>query len=87
MSEGLPKFSPEATKSREKKEKVPDYRTVKTEILENHGDGSRTEQILECNGQLHRCCVDKVFYNNRGKIEFVDEISRNESGPCDGNHS
>jgi hypothetical protein len=80
MSEKMPKNSLEKM---ENKEKSPRYRTIKLEVLETNEDGSKTERVLECNGLLHRRCVDKVFYDKNGKIEFVDQLSREELGPCD----
>ncbi len=62
------------------------YRTVEQEILEMHEDGSRTERVLECNGNLHRRCVDRIFYGENGEVVFADQLSREELGPCDGEH-
>ncbi|HUT96302.1 MAG TPA: hypothetical protein VMW82_01915 [Candidatus Paceibacterota bacterium] len=80
MSEKMPKNSLEKIESIEK---PPRYRTIKLEVLETHEDGSKTERVLECNGLLHRQCVDKVFYNKNGEIEFVEQISQEELKPCD----
>jgi len=71
----------------ESTEKPARYRTIKNEILEMHEDGSQTERVLECDGHLHRRCVDKVFYDERGEIIFADQLSREELGLCDGEHS
>ena len=71
----------------ESAEKPPRYRTIENEILEVHEDGSQTERTLECNGYLHRRCVDKVFYDEKGEITFAEQLSREELGPCDDKHS
>jgi hypothetical protein len=83
MSEKMPKNSLEKMES---VEKPPRYRTIKLEVLEIHEDGSKTERVLECNGLLHRRCVDIVFYDKNGEIEFVNQLSREELGPCDCRH-
>lgn len=83
MSEKMPKNSLEKIENKENIEGPPRYRTIKLEILETHEDGSKTERVLECNGLLHRRCVDKVFYDKNGEIEFVDQLSREELVSCD----
>ena len=80
MSEKMSKNSLEEIESIEKS---PRYRTIKLEVLETHEDGSKTERVLECNGLLHRRCVDKVFYGKNGEITFVEQLSREELGSCD----
>lgn len=85
MSEGFPKNPLEEIRSVET-EGLARYRTVEQEILEMHEDGSRTERVLECNGNLHRRCVDRIFYGENGEVVFADQLSREELGPCDGEH-
>lgn len=87
MSEQLPQKSSEKTEGQENRERPSRHRTIEHEILETHADGSKTERALECNGQLHRCCVDKVWYDENGKIVFVDNLSRDELGSCDDAHA
>ncbi|MBU4284668.1 hypothetical protein KKF60_02540 [Patescibacteria group bacterium] len=87
MSEKFPKNSLEKIENKENIEGPPRYRTIKLEVLETHEDGSKTERVLECNGLLHRRCVDKVFYGENDEIIFVDQLSREELGPCDCKHS
>jgi hypothetical protein len=79
----MPKNSLEKIENKENMEKPPRYRTIKFKVLEIHEDGSKTERVLECNGLLHRQCVDKVFYDKNGEIEFVNQLSREELGSCD----
>ena len=85
MSEGFMKNPLEEIKSVET-ERLARYRTVEQEILETHEDGSKTERVLECNGSLHRRCIDKIFYGENGEVVFADQLSREELGPCDGEH-
>ncbi|OGZ45251.1 MAG: hypothetical protein A3C84_02890 [Candidatus Ryanbacteria bacterium RIFCSPHIGHO2_02_FULL_48_12] len=85
MSEGFLKNPLEEIKSVET-ERLARYRTVEQEILETHEDGSKTERVLECNGSLHRRCIDKIFYGENGEVVFADQLSREELGPCDGEH-
>ncbi|MDP2930692.1 MAG: hypothetical protein Q8N56_03765 [bacterium] len=87
MLEKFPKNSPEKIENKESAEKPPLYRTIECEILETHEDGSRTERVLECDGSLHRRCVDKVFDGENGEVLFAEQLSREELGPCDGKHS
>lgn len=87
MSEGPPKSQLEKGESVESTEKPLRYRTIENEILEIHEDGSQTERALECNGHLHRCCVDMIFYDENKRIIFAEQLSREELGPCDGKHS
>ena len=68
-------------------ERPPRYRTLAREVLEVREDGSSVERVIECNGEYHRRCVDRVFYDENGEITFVDQLSREELGSCDGNHS
>jgi hypothetical protein len=85
MSEGPPKQS-QKSESREGAEKPPRYRTIEREILEVFEDGSKKERVLECNGKLHRRCVDVVSYDQNGDITYADQLSREELGECDGTH-
>ena len=84
MPEGLkpPKFE-----TKESAEKPPRYRTIEREVLETHKDGFKTERWLECNGQAHRGSVQKISSGERGEFDFVEELSRQELGTCDGKHS
>jgi len=86
MLEEFPKNSPEKIENKENIEKPSPYRTIKLETLETHEDGSKTERALECDGSLHRLCVDKVYYDEKGEVVFADQLSREELGPCDGKH-
>jgi len=56
------------------------------EVLEVHADGSKTHKTLECNGHTHRRCVDVISYDESGNITFVEELSREDEGACDGKH-
>jgi len=87
MSEEFPKKSSEKIENKESAEKSSPYRTIELEILETHEDGSKTERVLECDGFLHRRCIDKIFYDENGKIIFAEQLSREELGPCDCKHS
>jgi hypothetical protein len=87
MSEGPPQKQPVKIESKEGAERPPKYRTIMDEVLEVHEDGSKTHRVLECNGHIHRRCVDRISYDEKGQVTFVDELSREEEGPCDGNHS
>lgn len=62
-------------------------RTLELVVLETLPTGETVEQILECNGIVHRRCVDKVSRDAEGNIIFVEEVSRQELGPCNGKHS
>ena len=62
-------------------------RTLERRILETLPTGEEIEEVIECNGINHRRCVDKVSYGADGEIEYVDEISKEDLGPCDKNHS
>ena len=85
MSEKFP--SPLKIESKESAERPPRYRTIEREILEVHEDGSKTERVIECNGIHHRRCVDKISYDDKGEVIFADELSKEELGKCDGQHS
>ena len=61
---------------------IAKYRTIEDEVLETHEDGSKTHRVIECNGILHQRCVDKISYDKDGEITFVDQLSREELGPC-----
>lgn len=87
MSERPKRIPQEIIRSAEDMERPPRYQTVHHEVLETYEDGSKTERVLECNGLHHRRCVDKISYDARGEIIFVDQLSREELGPCDGKHS
>jgi hypothetical protein len=82
--ERIPKNKPE---SNESAERTPRYRTIEREVLEEHEDGSKTERWLECNGKTHRGSVQRISPGGRGEFDYVDEISREDLGPCDGKHS
>ncbi|MFA5359187.1 MAG: hypothetical protein WC310_05245 [Patescibacteria group bacterium] len=71
------------SKSIEGEKKPERYQIIKNEVLENHDDGSKTEQSTECNGSLHRRCVDKIYYDESGNITFADQLSMEELGLCD----
>ena len=86
MSEETPKNLPEKKESRETI-RLPEYRVIKREVLGAHWDGSKTERSLECNGLLHRRCIDKTFFNEKGEVTFAEQLSREELGPCDKKHS
>ena len=73
--------------SNERVDRPPRYRTILSEIIEERRDGMETVRVVECNGVLHRRCVDKISYDENGGITFVDQLSREELESCDGNHS
>lgn len=87
MSEGSPQKP--ATRN-ESAPRPPVYQVLERVILETKlfEDGSKdvTEQIFECNGTLHRRCVDAVSYDAKGNLTFADQLSKEELGACDGNH-
>lgn len=85
MSEKFPKQN--KVESNESAERSPRYRTIEREVLEAQEDGSKTERWVECNGLTHRGSVQKIFAGERGEFDYVEEISRTDLGPCDGNHS
>lgn len=86
MLEKLPEKPLEKTEDHDGKERPPRHRTIEHEILETHADGSKTERVLECNGQLHRRCIDKIWYGENDEIIFTDQLSQEELGACDGAH-
>ena len=83
MPEGIvvPRFE-----SNESTERPPRYRIIEREILEAYEDGSKRERWLECNGKTHRRSVQKISPGARGEFDFVEELSRDELGPCGGGH-
>jgi hypothetical protein len=87
MSEGPPKTLPQAIESKESPERPPRYRTIEREVIETKEDGTSIERVVECNGLLHRRCVDAISYDESGEIIFVDQLSREELGACDKSHS
>ena len=87
MPEEIPNKSPQKIEGKENADRPPRYRTVASEVLEQLKDGTETVRVVECNGLHHRRCVDKISYNDKGEIIFADQLSREELGPCDGNHS
>jgi len=87
MPEGPPKTPPEKAERKESAERQPRYRTIEDEVLKVHEDGSKTHRVLECNGVLHRRCVDVISYDEKGEPIFADQLSREELGPCDGKHA
>lgn len=86
MPEGFPKKTVEEMDSNERTDRSPQYRTVAREVIEERRDGMETVRVVECNGIHHRRCVDKISYDEKGDITFVDQLSREELGSCDGNH-
>ena len=86
MSEGSPKKLPEEREGRETVP-LPEYRIIKREVMGAHGDGSKTERIIECNGYIHRFHVDKIFYDEKGEVTFAEEKSKGRLKPCDKKHS
>jgi len=58
MMEKFPKMS----ERKEGAERPPRYRTIESEIVEPLKDGTETVRVIECNGVLHRRCVDKISY-------------------------
>ncbi len=63
------------------------YKTIERKVLEVLGTGESIEEVLECNGKLHRKCMDKVSYDNNKEITYVEQISRTELGACDSLHA
>ena len=63
------------------------FRTIERVVLEVLPTVESVEQVIECNGEHHRRCVDKVTYASNGDIDFVEQLSREELGECDHNHS
>ncbi len=59
------------------------YRTIERKIIEVLKTGESIEEVTECNGKLHRKCVDKVSYDDNNEIAYVEQISRTELGACD----
>lgn len=82
MSEGPPKIE-----SKEGAERPPQYRVLERKILETYEDGSKKEEITECNSHSHRHCVDIISYDDKGEVTYVEELVRGDLGPCDGQHS
>lgn len=68
-------------------EKQKRYRTIEREIIETLPTGESIERVVECNGENHRQCVDEITYDADGGIEYVDQLSRDELGQCDHQHS
>jgi hypothetical protein len=85
----MPERFPKASKieDNERFERPSRYRTIERKVVEAHEDGSRTERWLECNGKTHRSSVQRIFPGERGEFDFVEEVSREESGSCDGEHN
>ena len=87
MPEELSNKPPQKIEYTESAERPPRYRTILSEVVEPLKDGIETVRVVECNGVHHRRCVDKISYNDKGEIIFADQLSREELGTCDGNHS
>ena len=85
MPEKFPNKLPQKTESNESAERPPRYRTIASEVIEPLKDGTETVRVVECNGIRHRRCVDKISYNDKSEIIFVDQLSREELGACDCN--
>ena len=64
----------------------PRYRIVEREVLETYEDGSKRERWLECNGNMHRRSVQIISPGARGEFDFIEELYRDELGPCGGGH-
>lgn len=78
MSENIEHF--------ERAERPPRYHTLENEILEVLEDGEKIERVLECNGSLHRRCIDKISYDEKGVLFYAEQLSREELGPCNCEH-
>jgi hypothetical protein len=76
-------------------EKIPNFenpesrrfRTIDRKVLEVLPTGESIEEVIECNESHHRKCIDKITYGADNEIIFVDQLSREELGPCGHNHS
>lgn len=77
--------------SKESAERPPLYRVIERHVLEEYEDGSKKEEIIECDGRSHRHCIDVISYNEEGKVigrgQLVEQVVKEELGPCDGKHS
>ena len=82
MSEEFSNKPPQKIEHKESAERPRQYRTIGSEILEPRKDGTETVRVLECNDILHRRCVDRISYNERGEVIFAEQLSREELGPC-----
>jgi hypothetical protein len=87
MPEKFPDKPQQKFEGKEGVERKPRYRTISSEVIEPLKDGTETVRVVECNGVNHRRCVDKISYDEKGEIIFADQLSREELGPCDGQHS
>ena len=83
MLEKFPHEVPKKIDGNENSERPPRYRTINTEIVKPLKDGTETVRVTECNGIQHRRCVDQISYDGNGEITYVDQLSREELGPCD----
>ncbi len=68
-------------------EKPARYKTIERIIKETLPTGESVEEVLECNGKYHRKCVDKITYDSNNNVVFAEQLSREELGECDNNHS
>lgn len=71
----------------ENQEKPARFRTIEKKVLKVLSTGESIEEVIECNGQLHRKCVDKITYDALGVVEYADQLSRVELGVCNHNHT
>lgn len=64
-------------------EQEQQVRTLHRKVLRSQGDGTVTEESIECNGTRHRKCVDDVTYAPDGTtVTFAVQISEDDLGPC-----
>jgi len=45
-------------------------------------DGAKLEWSRGCNGENHTDCLDKVFYDEDGGVEFAEHLATVERGEC-----
>lgn len=56
------------------------FQTLEHVVIETLGTGDRVEGALEDNGRTQRRCIDRVSYDAAGRVDFAEQISREELG-------
>ncbi len=63
------------------------YKTLERHTIETLPNRETIEETLECNGVLHRKCVDRIIYSASGEIDYAEQLSREELGACTQDHT
>lgn len=65
-----------------------DYR-IYEQIVEDKAlaDGACLERDMGCNGEQHASVLIKIFYDDKGEVEFAEHLATRDEGVCDGAHA